>query len=140
MLQSPWLLETARVDRAPRARALAEGRLVEVTPVARQAGFQVPVALTAAVWVASVAWPWENWTQEARVRLWELLCAAGWAWRRHGPLPLVSFGLYQVPSGGGAPIWRPLGLRLGVGDGAEPVITIHQLGEALSHESANQLA
>jgi len=35
-----------------RAEALADGVLLDVTPLAREAGFQIPVALTVGLWAA----------------------------------------------------------------------------------------
>jgi hypothetical protein len=39
-----------------RAQAIEEGVLVDGGPTAREAGFRMPVALTAAVWADCVAW------------------------------------------------------------------------------------
>ena len=129
MFRSPFFNAAAVIPPGSRAQAMAEGRLVEVTPLARQAGFRLPVALTAAVWIERVAWPWEDWTQDARVRLWELLLVAGFEFRRHRPRNRMPFGWYQIPPGGRVPEWIPLVLHLGPGDHAEPVITILQPGE-----------
>ena len=44
------------IDVYTRAQALADGALRDVTDLARDAGFRVPVALTAAAWAEAVAW------------------------------------------------------------------------------------
>lgn len=40
--------------------AIADGTLIDVTTEARDAGFKVPVAVTAAVWAEVVAWTNED--------------------------------------------------------------------------------
>lgn len=43
-----------------RAQALADGVLVDVSDIAREAGFRVPVALTRTAWEDCVAWSAED--------------------------------------------------------------------------------
>jgi hypothetical protein len=72
------------IFRYSRARALADGVLVDVTDMAREAGFKWPVALTHAVWEDCVAWTEADsdaqgvhQDQNGRLRdvLWMALCA-----------------------------------------------------------------
>jgi hypothetical protein len=44
----------------PRAHAIVDGTLIDVTAQAAEAGFKVPVALAAAAWAKVVAWTDED--------------------------------------------------------------------------------
>ncbi len=60
-----------------RAQALADGVLIDVTETAREAGFRVPVALTAAVWADVREIPVaQKGIQDPEGRLWDLLHSA----------------------------------------------------------------
>ena len=65
-----------------RAEAVADEVLVDVTETAREAGFTVPVALTANVWADVQRLP-KSGLQDARGRLWDLL----WMSRHHAARP-----------------------------------------------------
>jgi hypothetical protein len=114
-----------------RAQAIADGVLVDVTATAREAGFRVPVAVTAAVWADCVAWnqALELHPQDEAGRLWDLLRMAELEARRAPAAAAQRFGVLRVPSRG----WRPelveLMAHIGAGDDGEPVITIMQPGE-----------
>ena len=60
-----------------RAQAIEDGILVDVSDTAREAGFQIPVAVTRAVWERLVALP-EGYQgfQDERSRLWDVLWMA----------------------------------------------------------------
>ncbi|WP_342770176.1 DUF6573 family protein [Xylanimonas allomyrinae] len=58
-----------------RAQAIEDGVLVDATETAREAGFAVPVALTAAAWADAVAWNHGGGQDEAG-RLWDVLFMA----------------------------------------------------------------
>jgi hypothetical protein len=117
-----------------RAQAIADGVLVDVTTMSRQAGFTVPVALTSAAWSDCVEWTDEDSSrqghQDEAGRLWDTLWIAHLAARRaHGEV--VAFELYRVPRGGRGHMPRRVSLHMhiGPGDEAEPVITIMLPGE-----------
>lgn len=114
-----------------RAQALADGVLVDVSEVAREAGFKVPVALTAAVWADCVAWDNQREVayQDESGRLWDVLAMASFEARAHRGAQRVSFSLLRVPSGCLRPARVRLVLHIGPGDEGEPVITILQPGE-----------
>jgi hypothetical protein len=56
-----------------RKQVIAEGVLVDVTEPAKEAGFRIPVAVTAAVWAEFVAIPLGVVGQDERGRLWDVL-------------------------------------------------------------------
>lgn len=115
-----------------RAQALADGVLTAAdAESAREAGFQVPVALTSAVWEGCVAWndgdSERQVPQDERGRLWDVLTMARAAIRRGGgDGDRVTVDLRRVPRDGRARQARPVQLvcAIGPGDHGEPVITI----------------
>lgn len=112
-----------------RANAITDGTLVDVSEMAREAGFRFPVAMTAAAWADCVAWreaDSERQTfQEESGRLWDVLWMASLVARR-AKSNRTPFQFYRVPRGGRAtrPRLTTLHLHIGPGDAAEPVITI----------------
>lgn len=112
-----------------RADAIADGVLIDVTNEAREAGFKVPVALTAEVWNDCVKWTADGSKrqvlQDENGRLWDVLWMAFVAARR-AQGDRISFQLYRVPRGGRGcrPRLTTLQLQIGPGDGLEPVITV----------------
>lgn len=114
-----------------RAQAIEDGVLVDVSEVAREAGFKVPVALTAAVWADCVAWDnaREVCHQDESGRLWDVLAMASFEARAHRHAQSLGFSLLRVRSGGLRPERVRLVLHIGPGDQGEPVITILQPGE-----------
>jgi hypothetical protein len=129
-----------------RERAIADGELVDVSEVAREAGFTVPVALTRAVWADCVAWDEEaekrkpEFTgQDEQGRLWDVLWMAFLAVRRMKAAPRpqeppdrLGYQLLRVPREGRGvrPRLVTLQLHIGPGDTLDPVVTIMQRGES----------
>lgn len=117
-----------------RKDALDDGCLVDVTEVAKEAGFRVPVALTRAVWEDCVAWTDEDSRrqtyQDAQGRLWDVLWMACQA-ARNAQGACLAFRLYRVPRGGRGVLPRLVTLHMTIapGDEGEPVITILQPNE-----------
>lgn len=107
-----------------RAQALADGVLVDVSSLAREAGFKVPVAVTAAVWADCVAWPEMEGSQDETGRLWDVLYLGSLKAQGHPQAEDVTFGLLRVPPGGTEPSYVTLKLHVGPGDHGEPVVTI----------------
>lgn len=70
------------IFRYTRAQAVADGVLVDVTADAKEAGFVIPVALTAAVWAECVRVPDGVIGQDERGRLWDVLSLLRFAIRR----------------------------------------------------------
>lgn len=113
-----------------RAQAIADGVLVDVSRLAREAGFRIPVAVTSAVWADCVAWTdadtKKQVAQDENGRLWDVLWTSALAAKRARGAQRIAFELNRVPRGGRATQPRPvvLNLNIGPGDNAEPVITI----------------
>lgn len=119
------------ISRYTRAQALADGVLVDVSKVAREAGFLFPVAMTSASWEDCVAWSDRDndmqTYQDESGRLWDVLFMAYVNVRRHrdvrGPL---RYSLLRVPRDGFATSAHrtELEIVLSSGDEGEPVLTI----------------
>src|SRR5512135_3116848 len=56
-----------------RAQAIADGVLVDVSKLAKEAGFRFPVAVTAGVWAECIAVPDGVAGQDETGRLWDVL-------------------------------------------------------------------
>lgn len=117
-----------------RAQAIADGVLVDVSAMAREAGFSVPVAMTSAAWADFVEWSDQDSSrqthQDESGRLWDVLWMSHLAARRaQGGTVAVQF--YRVPRGGKRRMPRKttLHMNIGPGDAAEPVITLMLPGE-----------
>lgn len=129
MSLSPLFREAELVHAYSRAQAIADGVLMDVSVMAREAGFKVPVAVTAAVWSDCVAWPRHDSSQDEQGRLWDVLMMARLQAGRHGNLQVVPFKVLRIPRGGTTPQLTQLTLHIGPGDVGEPVVTILQPGE-----------
>jgi hypothetical protein len=111
-----------------RAQALDDGTLVDVSDLARDAGFKVPVALTAKVWADCVAWDQarEVAPQDETGRLWDVLAMAHLAARGRSDTDRLTFSVLRIRSDHLRPSRVTLALVIGPGDRGEPVITIMQ--------------
>lgn len=119
-----------------REQAIADGVLIDISSVAREAGFVFPVAITSAAWADCVAWgesDSERQThQDESGRLWDVLTMLLHAIRSNrGATDAVEVMLYRVPRGGrrNTPVRALLKSVCGPGDDLEPVITIMLPGE-----------
>jgi len=106
-----------------RREALADGVLVDVTELAREAGFRFPVAVTHAVWASYVAVPKGVSGQCEKGRLWDILwmtrCAAA---QSHGREMAVK--LFVRNADNTEPELVRLKALCHPGDDGEAVITI----------------
>ena len=110
-----------------RAQAIADGGLIDVSAMAREAGWRVPVAVTAAVWGDCVAWDkYQPVYQDEQGRLWDVLTMALFAARGRRDSNRVLFTVLRIPRGGQRPEPVRLAVEIGPGDVGEPVITIMQ--------------
>lgn len=118
-----------------RAQALEDGYLVDVSAIAKEAGFKIPTALTRAVWEDCVAWDESDSKRQTHQdqdgRLWDVLYMASMAARTSQHAEQIMYQLYRVPRGGRARRARlvTLKLHIGPGDQGEPVVTILQPNE-----------
>lgn len=117
-----------------RAELLQDGALIDVSQMATEAGFKVPVAMTAEAWADCVAWTEDDsrrqMYQDEDGRLWDVLwmahAAIQQARRRQASASSLLYPLYRVPADGRSlqPRLTQLKLVIGPGDHGEPVITI----------------
>jgi hypothetical protein len=106
-----------------RAQALADGVLVDVSEMAREAGLKHPTAMTSAVWAGYVAVPEGVEAQDQHGRLWDILMMLSFTIQRGAK---GSELLYEVLVRNDNRGPRPVKLKAicGPGDSAEPVLTI----------------
>jgi len=103
-----------------RTQAIQDGVLVDVSELAREAGFRWPVAVTAAVWALVSDIPVSRQGLESTDgRMWDVLWMARWAAKRGG-----SEGLYDLVLRHGNKRKATLKLHTGPGDDGSPVCTI----------------
>jgi hypothetical protein len=109
-----------------RDQALADGVLVDVSEVAKEAGFRIPVAVTRAVWDTYVAIPEGVRCPDEAGRLWDILWMCKNAISRsQGRATELLFQLHVRNSNRrGTPPLVTLKAVCGPGDDAAPVITI----------------
>jgi len=116
-------LEMPLIYAYTRAQALEDGVLIDVSELAREAGFVWPVALTAAVWtlVEDIPPRYRAW-QTVEGRLWDALWMAYCGIRRatHSSTELR----YTLLLDHGRHRYLTLKLVTGPGDHGEPVVTI----------------
>lgn len=113
-----------------REQAITDGVLVDVSDMAREAGFRYPVAMTAAAWADCVAWPESKRGagQSESGRLWDVLWMTKLA-IKGAEGDRVSLTVLRVPVHGGRAAPVELQAVVGPGDEWEPVITIMLPGE-----------
>ena len=112
-----------------RRDALADGVLIDVTDTAREAGFRVPVALTAAAHAAAVEIPPGVTGQDEVGRLWDVLTMLRHSARgRAGEGSTVFFDVLVLNCGG---VPRPVRLKAvcGPDDDLSPCVTVMLPGE-----------
>lgn len=116
-----------------RAQALEDGALIDVTDLAHEYAFTIPVALTATAHADAVAWD-HGATQDETGRLWDVLTMlrhAIWKTSNSGPAAAanvreLAFQVMRVPNQAEATRPRPTTLKAvsGPGDNGEHVLTI----------------
>jgi hypothetical protein len=113
-----------------RADAIADGVLIDVSSVAREAGIRYPVALTRAAWERCVTVPPGVVCQDEAGRLWDVLWMLACAVRRGGSGPEVRFGVHvRNDNRDRTPPLVRLKAVCGPGDRGEPVVTVMLLDE-----------
>ncbi len=104
------------IDAYTREQAIEDGTLIDVSTVAREAGFKYPVAITSALWAVLEK---HGQNQDTQGRLWDVLWMGQLAARRGGTVIL-----YKLLLTNGRAKMATLKMICGPGDDAEPVITI----------------
>jgi len=116
-----------------RQQAIEDGYLVDISEMAREAGFVFPVAITRAAWEDCVKWDESDSKrqtyQDISGRLWDVLWMAKQGARRGGEV--IHFQLLRVPHGGRVtkPRLTTLKAICGPSDDFSPCITIMLPGE-----------
>ena len=108
-----------------RAQAIEDGVLVDVSDTAREAGFSIPVALTAAVWADIEDIPESQSHQDVQGRLWDVLYLASVTARANAVLDSTEV-LYTLTMHVGDESEYTLKMHIGPSDAGKPVITIMQ--------------
>jgi len=121
--------ETEVIYTYTRSQALADGVLVDVSPMAAQAGFRHPTVVTADLHAALETNMRErSYGQSYEGRLWDVLFMASLAARRANWDSQTAFSVsLEVCQGNRGRMRRSslhLWLHIGPGDAGEPVITI----------------
>lgn len=116
------------IYRYSRAQAIEDGVLVDVSELAQELGFRLPVAVTSAVWGRCVDWKGEEAGQDERGRLWDVLWIARLAARGAKDQSEVGYTLRVVQTGQRVEHVQ-LNMTIGPGDEGAPVITIMMTDE-----------
>ncbi|MEX2171053.1 MAG: DUF6573 family protein [Pirellulales bacterium] len=106
-----------------RAEALADGVLLDITTLAKEAGIISPTAITAAAWATAVEPPRDSRDQSIEGRTWDILQVLRSTARNAGKRSRIDF-IIRVKEQAG--VWRdvPLKALAHPGDSGEPVISI----------------
>lgn len=105
-----------------RTKAIADGVLVDISELAREAGFKWPVAMTAELWSLVEAIPARYAHEDVAGRLWDILNVARWSIQKSaesGELLLFTVILHQETSDE-----VEIKMVCGPGDDAAPTITL----------------
>lgn len=131
MLHDPLWRDTDVMHVYTRAQALADGALIDLSPLAAEAGFRYPVAVTAAVW--QILEPSEDLArlgQSATGRAWDALQVLRAAIRHSGHTDRIRFApLFVLDAVHPTPQPVQLWALCGPGDDEAPVITVLCGGE-----------
>ena len=113
------------ISQYTRADAIRDGELVDVSPLAREAGIRFPVAITRAVHATCVAVPPGVTCQDETGRAWDVVWMLRCAITRSGDGSRIAFGVHvRNDSRERVPPLVQLVAVCGPGDEAEPVITV----------------
>lgn len=118
-----------------RKQAIEDGVLIDVSEMAREAGFKIPVALTASVYADCVRWSEQDTKrqtyQDEPGRLHDVLSMAQIGARVNRDTDTVFYKIYRIIRGGRSTSPKQTTLKMVIhgGDNAEPVITISQPNE-----------
>jgi hypothetical protein len=116
-------LNEVRAKPTARAQAIAEGRLIDVSELARQIGFHVPVAITPAVWSICVSTTAENVTPNSNARLHDILSRLLMEAKAAENSSLLMINVTESGNSENCLTWQ-MQASCALGDDSEPEITI----------------
>ena len=113
-----------------RAQAIEDGVLVDLSDLAREAGFRFPVAVTQGVWaVLNPTKELEAAGQDMAGRAWDMLAILSHGIRSASRTDEVRFAPLFMREPGQKAELVEMWAKCGPGDDAEPVITVMLKGE-----------
>ncbi len=113
-----------------RAQALEDGVLVDLTDLAREAGFRLPVAVTQGVWaVLNPTKELEEAGQDMTGRAWDMLTILRHSIRGASATDEIRFAPLFMREPGEKVEPVEMWAKCGPGDDAEPVVTVMLKGE-----------
>ena len=114
------------ISKYTRAQALKDGELIDVSQVAKEAGFKYPVAITRNLWHSWVepTTKAKEYGQDTQGRLWDVLWMLRVAISRSGGEHVTYQVIFQNGPGNRNRHTVTLWAICGPGDEGEPVITI----------------
>ncbi len=123
MTDKPLFTEADIIYSYTRAEAIADGTLVDMTELAREAGITCPVAITAAAWVTAIEPPLDAPEQTVEGRAWDVLNVLVFTARKKAGVSRIDFKVSVKQHSG---VSRDIALKalLHPGDAGERVITI----------------
>jgi len=113
-----------------RAQAIEDGVLINISDLAKEAGFTVPVAVTETVWHSYIEWSKNDTEQQTyqdqNGRLWDVLSMLRFAIKRLPNGQIINYKLAVVARDGKSKKAKTVQLKaiIDAGDNGEPVITI----------------
>jgi hypothetical protein len=107
-----------------RADAIADGILVDVSELAREAGFRIPVAVTRVLWGQCIEVSEDDDGQDETGRLWDILNILHMAARGPAGNRSILFFDVLIAKGGKPPKEVRLKSHIGPGDDGKPVVTV----------------
>ena len=125
----PYFSDEKLISVYTRARAIDDGILVDVSTMAKEAGFRYPVAVTAALWadIATIPSAYEG-IQDINGRLWDVLWMARQSIRSGNEDASTLF--YNLIMHVGQTKYYTVKLVCGPGDHGEPVLALMRPNEA----------
>jgi hypothetical protein len=113
-----------------RHQAIADGDLVDVTEMAKEVGFRIPVAMTSTVWSKYVEVPEGVEGQDVEGRQWDVLMMLYWAIGRKKDGSELCFKLHvRNDNRDGVPPFVELKAVCGPDDDGKPCITVTMVDE-----------
>jgi len=113
-----------------RKQAINDGVLIDVSDLAKEAGFTIPVAVTDTVWFQYIEWTQDDnkqqTYQDTNGRLWDVLSMLRLAIRGQQNSQVINYKLAVIPRDGKSKKAKTVQLKatIGAGDNGEPAITI----------------